>query len=112
MHAFGNTLLVMGNKLQNQIVLITGAGSGIGAGVARAMASEGATVVINHPVLQTAEAANGVLKEIENSGGKGITYQCDVSNEQQVVQMFADVVKQFGTLDVLVNNAGLQRDAA
>lgn len=102
----------MDQKLQNQIAIITGASSGIGAGVSRAFAASGATVVVNHPVSATQAAADAVLKEITDAGGKGITYQCDVSKEEEVVRMFADVVKTFGTVDILVNNAGLQRDAA
>jgi len=102
----------MGKKLLNQVAIVTGASSGIGAGVSKAFAAEGATVVVNHPVSATQAAADAVLKEITDTGGKGITYQCDVSKEEEVVRMFADVVKAFGTVDILVNNAGLQRDAA
>ena len=98
-------------KLQGQVAIITGASSGIGAGVSKTLSAAGATVIINHPVPATKDAAEAVLTEIKNGGGAGITYQCDVSKENEVIQMFADVVKQFGTVDILVNNAGLQRDA-
>ncbi len=101
----------MEKKLQNQVAIITGASSGIGAGVAKSLAASGATVVINHPVAATKAPADEVLNEVIAAGGQGITYQCDVSKESEVVTMFADVVKQFGTVDILVNNAGLQRDA-
>jgi glucose 1-dehydrogenase len=101
----------MDKKLAGQVAIITGASSGIGSGVARSMAAAGATVVINHPVEATASAAEAVLKEVTGAGGKGITYRCDVSKEDEVRKMFADVIKQFGTVDILVNNAGLQRDA-
>jgi glucose 1-dehydrogenase len=101
----------MEKKLDGQIAIITGASSGIGAGVAKAFAAEGATVVINHPVDQTQQAADAVLAEVKAAGGTGITFKCDVSKEDQVIQMFSDTVKQFGTVDILVNNAGLQRDA-
>jgi len=101
----------MEKKLQGQIAIITGASSGIGAGVAKSLASAGATVVINHPVAATKPAADAVLAEITSAGGTGISYQCDVSKEDEVVKMFADVVAQFGTVDILVNNAGLQRDS-
>jgi len=72
-------------KLQNQIAIITGASSGIGAGVSKALAANGATVVVNYPVSATQAAADEVLQEITAAGGKGITYQCDVSKEEEVV---------------------------
>ncbi len=101
----------MEKKLQGQIAIITGASSGIGAGVSKALAAAGATVVVNHPVAATLAAAEAVLTEIKSAGGSGITYQCDVSKEAEVQKMFADVIAQFGTVDILVNNAGLQRDS-
>ncbi len=101
----------MEKKLQGQIAIITGASSGIGAGVSKALAAAGATVVVNHPVAATKDAAEAILGEIKAAGGLGITYQCDVSKEQEVQKMFADVIAQYGTVDILVNNAGLQRDA-
>jgi glucose 1-dehydrogenase len=101
----------MEQKLQGQIAIITGASSGIGAGCAKALAAAGATVVVNHPVEATKAAAQAVLDEITAKGGKGIVYQCDVSKEEEVQGMFADVVKQYGVLDILINNAGLQRDS-
>jgi glucose 1-dehydrogenase len=101
----------MDQKLKGQIAIITGASSGIGAGVSKSLAAAGATVVVNYPVGATKAAAEAVLTEIKGAGGAGITYQCDVSKEPEVLQMFADVVKQFGTVDILVNNAGLQRDS-
>ena len=102
----------MEKKLQNQVAIITGASSGIGAGVAKSMADAGATVVVNYPAPTTKDAADAVLSGIVSAGGKGITAQCDVSKEAEVQKMFADVVSRFGTVDILVNNAGLQRDSA
>lgn len=101
----------MEKKLQGQIAIITGASSGIGAGVAKALSKAGATVVVNYPVPATQQDAEKVLQEILGAGGMGITYACDVSKEDQVIKMFTDVIRQFGTVDILVNNAGLQRDA-
>jgi glucose 1-dehydrogenase len=101
----------MDKKLQGQVAIITGASSGIGAGCAKALAAAGATVIVNYPVAATQAAAAAVLDEITAQGGNGMIYQCDVSQEGQVVQMFADVVVKYGTLDILVNNAGLQRDS-
>lgn len=103
--------LAMDQRLKGQIAIVTGASSGIGEGVSKAMAAAGATVVVNHPVEATKAAAEAVLAGIKGAGGVGITYQCDVSNEEQVKKMFADVISQFGTVDILVNNAGIQRDA-
>ncbi|HEV8506277.1 MAG TPA: SDR family oxidoreductase [Chitinophagaceae bacterium] len=101
----------MKKKLEKQIAIITGASSGIGAGVAREMAKEGATVIVNFPVPSTKDMAQAVVEEIVANGGKAIIYQCDVSKEDQVKQMFSDIVGEYGTVDILVNNAGLQKDA-
>ncbi len=91
--------------------MITGASSGIGAGVAKSLATAGAKVVVNHPVDATKAAAEAVLAEITSTGGDGIIYQADVSKEDEVKKMFADVIARFGTVDILINNAGLQRDS-
>src|ERR1700753_164023 len=98
----------MEKKLQDQVAIITGASSGIGAGVAKALAAAGATIVVNYPVDTAKPAADAVLAEITNAGGKGITAKADVSKEADVQNMFADVIRQFGTVDILVNNAGVQ----
>ncbi|SDI12879.1 glucose 1-dehydrogenase [Chryseobacterium taeanense] len=98
-------------SLNNQVAIITGASSGIGSGIAKSMASAGATVIVNHSSEHSRDDANAILKKITDAGGNGIIYQCDVSKEDQVVRMFQDVVSQFGTVDILVNNAGVQKDA-
>ncbi|HVZ25271.1 MAG TPA: SDR family oxidoreductase [Sediminibacterium sp.] len=98
------------NQLTGQSALVTGANSGIGKGVALAMANAGANVVVNyvtHP-----EAADEVVNQIRQNGGNAIALQADVSNEEQVQDMFRKMYQQFGTIDILVNNAGLQKDAA
>jgi glucose 1-dehydrogenase len=101
----------MEKKLQDQIAIITGASSGIGEGCAKELANAGATVVVNYPVDAAKQMADQVVSEITAMGNKAIAYKCDVSKEDQVIKMFADVVSQFGTVDILINNAGLQRDS-
>ena len=101
----------MEQKLQNQVAIVTGASSGIGSGVARALAAAGAKVVINYPVDATQAAAEMVKDEISKAGGIAVTAKADVSKEAEVQKMFADTISQFGTVDILVNNAGLQKDA-
>ncbi|UZT97196.1 glucose 1-dehydrogenase [Chryseobacterium fluminis] len=98
-------------SLHQQVAVVTGASSGIGSGIAKSLASAGATVIVNHSSERSTEEAEAVLKEITDAGGKGITYQCDVSKEDQVIKMFQDVISRFGTFDILVNNAGVQKDA-
>jgi glucose 1-dehydrogenase len=98
----------MKRKLDGQIALVTGASSGIGAGVAKALASEGASVVVNYS--SSPDKAAKILNEIQLAGGTGITIKADVSNEKEVLSMFEETVKHFGTVDILVNNAGLQKD--
>src|SRR5689334_20411330 len=99
-------------RLKNQVAIVTGASSGIGAGIARSMAAEGAAVVINYPNDSGKKRAEAVLGEITSAGGKAIIFRADVSNEQEVIAMFSEVIKREGTVDILVNNAGVQKDAA
>jgi glucose 1-dehydrogenase len=101
----------MDKKLKDQVAIVTGASSGIGAGVAKALAGAGAKVIINYPVEGAREMAEQVQNDIASLGGVAITYKADVSKEDQVQQMFSDAIQQFGTVDILVNNAGLQKDA-
>jgi glucose 1-dehydrogenase len=96
--------------LTGQKALVTGANSGIGRGVAIALAKAGADVLVNYVVDE--EAAQAVVREIRGCGVKAIAYQADVSSEEQVAGMFRHMMQQLGTVDILVNNAGLQRDAA
>jgi glucose 1-dehydrogenase len=95
--------------LQGQVALVTGADSGIGEGVAFALANAGAKVVINH--VDAHEVAQGVVDRIKAEGGEAYAIHADVSNEAEVQAMFAETYKQYGTVDILVNNAGLQRDS-
>jgi glucose 1-dehydrogenase len=98
-------------KLEGQVAIITGSSSGIGAGCAKEMAKAGATVVVNYPVPGAKEMAETVVNDINSNGGMAIAYKCDVSKEDEVVNMFKEVIAKFGTVDILVNNAGLQKDA-
>jgi glucose 1-dehydrogenase len=100
----------MPTLLKGQKAIVTGASSGIGKAVAIALAAAGAEVVVNYV---GAEApAQEVVNTIRTAGGKAIAVQCDVSNEDQVVAMFQRTIKELGTVDILINNAGLQKDAA
>lgn len=99
----------MKRKLEGQVALVTGGSSGIGAGVAIALAREGATVVINHA--SSAPKAAEVQRTIQDAGGQATVYQADVSREDEVVAMFEAIRQQHHTVDILVNNAGLQKDS-
>ena len=101
----------MEKKLQDQVAIVTGASSGIGAGVAKSLAAAGARVVVNYPVNAAKDMAEQVKNDINAAGGTAITYKTDVSKEEEVQQLFKNVIEQFGTVDILVNNAGLQKDA-
>lgn len=95
--------------LSGQIALVTGAASGIGRATALALAEAGATVVVNHR--GPADSAVDVVAAIRRNGGDAVAESADVSSEAAVQAMFDRVVERFGTLHILVNNAGLQRDA-
>ena len=95
--------------LQGQKALVTGANSGIGKGIALALAQAGADVVVNY--VSHEETADQVVNEIRNNGSNAMAFLADVSQEEQVVKMFQQMFKEFGTIDILINNAGLQRDA-
>ncbi len=95
--------------LKGQKALVTGANSGIGEGIAKSLGRAGADVVVNY--VAKPEAAQEVVKYIESEGGRAIAIQADVSKEDQVQAMFQKMIKEFGTIDILINNAGLQRDA-
>lgn len=104
-----STINTSSQRLKGQVALVTGASSGIGTGVAKAMALEGASIVVNYS--RSAEGAGQVVQEIRDKGGHAIAVQADVSKEEDVLRMFKEMIDHFGTIDILVNNAGLQKDA-
>jgi len=96
-------------SLKGQKALVTGASSGIGKGVAIALGQAGADVVVNY--VGTAGAADEVAAAVADSGVRALAIRADVSQESEVKAMFAKMFKEFGTIDILINNAGLQKDA-
>ena len=94
--------------LNEKIAVITGASRGIGAAIAKKMAENGATVIINYQ--GSVQAAQGLEGEIREKGGKAVTYKCDVSDFDKCEKFIGDVVKEYGRIDILVNNAGITRD--
>jgi glucose 1-dehydrogenase len=97
-------------SLEGQTALVTGAGSGIGAEVARALAAAGTNVGVNYS--SNAEGANRTVNEIVQSGGTAIALKADVSQEDQVIAMFRSLFEEYGTIDILVSNSGIQKDSA
>lgn len=100
------------NDLCEQVAVVTGASSGIGRATAKALAEAGAAVVVNHPPKESSrDKALAVVAEIEAEGGRAAAIAADVSQEDQVQAMFAQTVQRFGTLHILVANAGIERPA-
>ena len=97
-------------SLKGQKALVTGANSGIGEGVARALAAAGADVVVNYVVRP--EDAERVVSELRAGGVSAMALHADVTREAEVQAMFRDMIAAWGTIDILVSNAGVQRDAA
>jgi glucose 1-dehydrogenase len=95
--------------LEGQRAIVTGANSGIGEGVAKALAEAGARVVVNY--VAGPDRAEQVVDEIRRAGGEAVPVRADVSREDQVEAMFAQTIAAWGSVDIVVNNAGLQRDA-
>ncbi len=92
-------------RLQGKVAVVTGASKGIGAGIAKAFAEEGASVVVNYA--SSREGADKVVSEITAKGGKAIAVGGDVAKAADVKSLLAETKKAFGKLDVLVNNAGV-----
>lgn len=94
------------SRLKNKVAVVTGASKGIGAAIAKHFAVEGAKVVVNYA--SSKEGADKVVKAITDNGGVAIAVQADVSKEADVIRLFEETKKAFGTLDILVNNAAFQ----
>ena len=87
------------------MAVVTGASKGIGASIAKALADEGASVVVNYS--SSKPGADRVVAEITGRGGKAIAVQGDVSKQGHIERLFSEATKAFGRLDILVNNAGV-----
>jgi 3-oxoacyl-[acyl-carrier protein] reductase len=92
-------------RFTDKVAVVTGASKGIGAGIARRLALEGASVVVNYA--SSKDGANRVVDDIMRAGGKAVAIAASVSNEADVNRLFEEVGRAFGRIDVLVNNAGI-----
>lgn len=95
----------MATKLQGKVAVVTGASKGIGAEIARQLAAEGAAVVVNYA--SSKAGADKVVADITGKGGKAVAVKADVANPGDIKNLFAETLKAFGRVDVLVNNAGI-----
>jgi 3-oxoacyl-[acyl-carrier protein] reductase len=100
---------VNNGKLNGKVAVVTGASKGIGAGIAKQLAAEGATVVVNYASSKT--DADKVVDEITKRGGKAIAVQGNVAKKAEVELLFAATKKAYGKIDILVNNAGVYQFA-
>jgi 3-oxoacyl-[acyl-carrier protein] reductase len=95
----------MSSKLKGKVAIVTGASKGIGAAIAKHLAAEGASVVVNYA--SSKEGADRVVSEITKKGGKAVAVQADVAKSENIDRLFTEAKKAFGKLDILVNNAGV-----
>lgn len=95
-------------KFKDKVVLVTGSSTGIGKSTAVEFAKEGAIVIVNS--FKHLDKGKEVVKEIQKLGSKSILIKCDVSNEKQVKNMIDSIIKKFGKIDILINNAGIAED--
>jgi 3-oxoacyl-[acyl-carrier protein] reductase len=92
-------------KLNGKVAVVTGASKGIGAGIAKEFAAQGASVIVNYASAK--QDADRVVDEISKRGGKAVAIQGSVANKSEVERLFAEAEKAFGKIDVLVNSAGV-----
>ena len=92
-------------KLKNKVAIVTGSSKGIGAGIAKAFAKEGAKVVVNYS--SSKESADNVVRNITETGGTAIAVQADITKANDIKRLFKETYNAFGRLDILVNNAGV-----
>ena len=94
------------HPLAGKVALITGAGRGIGAGIALELGKRGASIVVNYG--SSSKAAEGVVAELATLGSKAVAIQADISNPASVVNLFEEAIKAFGKLDIVVSNSGME----
>ena len=99
----------MSQRLSNKVAVVTGASKGIGAAIAKHLAAEGASVVVNYSTSQV--DAEKVVAEILSTGGTAIAIQADVSKKSDIERLFSASKNAYGVIDVLVNNAGIYNPA-
>ena len=95
------------NTLENKTAVVTGASKGIGAGIAKALAKSGAKVVVNY--VSDKQGADKIVAQIQSSGGTAISIQADVTPTSDIKRMFEEIHKEFGKIDILINNAGVYK---
>ena len=100
----------MVRPLEDQVAIVTGASSGLGQAIARAYGEAGAAVMVNYR--SSREPAEDLANRINAAGGRAVAIFADVAKEEDVLRMFAETIKRFGALDILVANSGMQKDAA
>ena len=93
-------------KLENKVAIVTGAATGIGQAIAFGIAREGAAVVVDY--VGSPDTANATVQQIESAGGRALAVAADVSEPEQVASLIQQAVQQFGKLDIVVNNAGIE----
>ncbi len=93
------------SKLKGKVAVVTGASKGIGASIAKHLAAEGASVVVNYS--SSKEGADKVVAEITSKGGRATAVQANMAKKSDIAHLFAETKKKFGRLDILVNNAGI-----